>query len=138
MSLTIIQTLSIYIIPLIFAITLHEAAHAFVAYRYGDNTAKTHGRLSLNPRHHIDLIGTIIFPLISIILGTLSSGLSFIFGWAKPVPINFAKLQNPKSNLFWIALAGPTSNLAMALIWALVYKFSLDKIYSDIFLFFTI
>lgn len=104
---------------MVFAITLHEAAHAYVANKYGDNTACFLGRLSLNPIRHIDLLGTVLFPLIGIILG------GFIFGWAKPVPINFSKLHNPKSNLFWIACAGPAANFAQALIWALVLKLSL-------------
>lgn len=121
-NLSIVQTVAVYIIPLIFAITLHEAAHAFVAHKYGDNTAKLLGRLSLNPMHHIDPFGTVIFPLISIVLGAMSGGAGFIFGWAKPVPINFSKLKSPKKDLLWIALAGPLSNLAMALIWGLLLK----------------
>lgn len=124
-GLSVIQTLAVYIIPLIFAITLHEAAHAYVAHKYGDNTAKLYGRLSLNPLQHIDPIGTVLFPLISIVLGSMAGGIGFIFGWAKPVPINFSKLQRPKEDLRWIALAGPSANLAMALIWALVLKASL-------------
>ncbi len=119
-----IQTIAVYILPLIFAITLHEAAHAFAAYRFGDNTAQQSGRLSFNPIKHIELFGTIIFPMISIVLGSMSGGLGFIFGWAKPVPINYSKLSNPKQNLLWIALAGPLANLIMAFIWALILKFS--------------
>lgn len=118
LGLSIIQKIAVYAIPMIFAITLHEAAHAYVANRHGDNTAKLMGRLSLNPLPHIDPLGTILFPLIGIVLG------GFIFGWAKPVPINFARLHNPKKDLFWIAIAGPVANLAMALIWALVLKLS--------------
>jgi Zn-dependent protease len=121
-NLSIVQTVAVYIIPLIFAITLHEAAHAFVAHKYGDNTAKLLGRLSLNPMHHVDPFGTVVFPLISIVLGAMSGGAGFIFGWAKPVPINFSKLKSPKKDLLWIALAGPLSNLAMALIWGLLLK----------------
>ena len=79
-NLSIVQTVAVYIIPLIFAITLHEAAHAFVAHKYGDNTAKLLGRLSLNPMHHIDPFGTVVFPLISIVLGAMSGGAGFIFG----------------------------------------------------------
>ena len=119
LGLSIIQKIAVYAIPMIFAITLHEAAHAYVANRHGDNTAKLMGRLSLNPLPHIDPLGTILFPLIGIVLG------GFIFGWAKPVPINFARLHNPKKDLFWIAIAGPVANLAMALVWALVLKLSL-------------
>lgn len=103
---------------MIFAITLHEAAHAFMSYKYGDDTAKILGRLSLNPMRHIDMLGTIIFPLIGIFMG------GFIFGWAKPVPINFNRLHSPKKNLFWIAFAGPAANLVMALLWALMLKLS--------------
>lgn len=125
MGLSIIQTIAVYIIPLVFAITFHEAAHAYTAYKHGDNTAKLYGRLSLNPLHHIDPIGTVAFPLISIVLGSLAGGVGFIFGWAKPVPINYAKLHNPKKDLRFIALAGPAANLAMALIWALILKGSL-------------
>ena len=123
-NLSVIQTIAVYIIPLIFAITLHEAAHAYAANKYGDNTAKMYGRLSLNPMVHIEPFGTIIFPLISIVLGAMSGGLGFIFGWAKPVPINYSKLHNPKRDLLWVALAGPLANLAMALIWALILKAS--------------
>lgn len=118
-SLSIVQKIAVYIIPLIFAITLHEAAHAYVAKKYGDNTASMMGRLSLNPIRHIDPIGTLLFPLIGIILG------GFIFGWAKPVPINFSRLHHPKRDILWVALAGPLANFAMALIWALVLKGSI-------------
>ncbi|MEN9945633.1 MAG: hypothetical protein RLZZ293_19 [Pseudomonadota bacterium] len=124
-NLSIVQTIAVSLLPLIFAITIHEAAHAFVANKYGDNTAKQLGRLSLNPLHHIDLLGTIIFPLVSIVLGAISGGLGFIFGWAKPVPINFAKLHSPKQNLLWIAMAGPISNLIMAVLWAIILKSSI-------------
>ena len=118
MDLSTVQKIAVYVIPLIFAITLHEAAHAFMAKKYGDNTSYFLGRLSLNPIRHIDPVGTIIFPIIGIIVG------GFIFGWAKPVPIDFSKLKHPKQDIFWIALAGPLANLAMALIWALLLKLS--------------
>lgn len=124
--LSTIQTVAVYLLPLIFAITLHEAAHAFVAHKYGDNTAKQLGRLSLNPLHHIDPMGTVLFPMISIVLGAMSGvGAGIIFGWAKPIRIDFRKLHNPKKNLLWIALAGPLANLAMALIWGLTLKGSM-------------
>lgn len=124
-NLTLVQTIAVYILPLIFAITIHEAAHAYMANKYGDNTAKQLGRLSLNPLNHIDPLGTVVFPLISIVLGTMAGGAGIIFGWAKPVPINFGRLNNPKKDLLWVALAGPLSNLAMALIWALIFKLSI-------------
>ncbi len=117
-GLSVIQKIAVYAIPLIFAITFHEAAHAYVANRHGDNTAKMMGRLSLNPLHHIDPIGTILFPLIGILFG------GFIFGWAKPVPINFGRLHNPKRDILWVALAGPLANFTMALIWAIFLKLS--------------
>ncbi len=117
-GLSVIQKIAVYAIPLIFAITFHEAAHAYVANRHGDNTAKIMGRLSLNPLHHIDPIGTILFPLIGILFG------GFIFGWAKPVPINFGRLHNPKRDILWVALAGPLANFTMALIWAIFLKLS--------------
>ena len=117
-GLSVIQKIVVYAIPLIFAITVHEAAHAYMANKRGDSTARLLGRLSLNPINHIDLFGTILFPLIGIVLG------GFIFGWAKPVPINFSKLYNPKRDLFWVALAGPLANFAMALAWALCLKTS--------------
>ena len=118
-DLSTIQKVAVYIIPLIFAITVHESAHAYVADKYGDNTARFLGRLSLNPIKHIDPIGTLLFPMIGLIFG------GFIFGWAKPVPINYNQLHNPKRDILWIALAGPASNFAMALIWALIFKLSL-------------
>lgn len=120
-NLSTIQTIAIYILPLIFAITIHEAAHAYTANKFGDNTAKLSGRLSLNPINHIHPLGTIVFPLISIVMGSMIGG-GLIFGWAKPVPINFGKLNQPKKDLFWVASAGPLSNLVMALMWALAMK----------------
>ena len=117
-GLSVIQKIAVYAIPLIFAITFHEAAHAYIANRHGDNTAKMMGRLSLNPLHHIDPIGTILFPLIGLLFG------GFIFGWAKPVPINFGRLHDPKRDMLWVALAGPLANFAMALVWAILLKLS--------------
>jgi Zn-dependent protease len=111
-----IQAAAIYALPIIFAITFHEAAHGYVAKYFGDMTAYMQGRVSLNPMHHIDPIGTIIIPLVSLALG------GFLFGWAKPVPVNFGALRNPKKDMLWVALAGPMSNLAMALAWALLLK----------------
>ena len=103
-------------IPLIFAITLHEAAHGYVAKMFGDNTAYMLGRVTLNPAKHIDPVGTIAFPLISMIVGGI------LFGWAKPVPVNFGNLRNPKRDMLWVAAAGPGSNLVQALAWGAVAK----------------
>ena len=111
-----IQAAAIYAIPIIFAITFHEAAHGYVAKHFGDMTAYMQGRVSLNPFHHIDPIGTIVIPLVSLALG------GFLFGWAKPVPINFGALRNPKKDMLWVAIAGPGSNLIMALFWAFMLK----------------
>ena len=109
-----LPTIIAYAIPIIFAITVHEAAHGYAAKYFGDLTAQYLGRISLNPLKHIDPIGTIILPAL-----LASSG--FIFGWAKPVPVNFSNLRNPKKNMMWVALAGPFSNLLMAIFWAFIY-----------------
>jgi Zn-dependent protease len=112
----IIQTIAIYALPVIFAITLHEAAHAYAAKYFGDLTAYSQGRMSLNPVRHIDPFGTILIPLL---LALLSS--PFIFGYAKPVPVDFSRLRNPKKQMAWVALAGPLANLLMAFLWMLSY-----------------
>ena len=103
-------------IPLVLAITLHEAAHGYVARMFGDNTAYMMGRVTLNPAKHIDPVGTIVFPLASMALGGI------LFGWAKPVPVNFANLRSPKRDMLWVAAAGPGSNAVQGLIWACVAK----------------
>jgi len=119
-EITIIQAIAIYILPVIFAVTVHEAAHGFVANYYGDKTAKMLGRLTLNPIKHIDPIGTIIVPLLLITMHA-----SFLFGWAKPVPVTARNLKNPRRDLAIISLAGPLSNLLMAIIWAAIAKLAL-------------
>ena len=109
----LIQTVAIYALPVIFAITVHEAAHGYAARYFGDNTAWALGRVTLNPAKHIDPIGTIVMPLL---LYFATSG-AFVFGYAKPVPVRFGNLRNPKRDMVWVALAGPGSNLAMAMAW---------------------
>jgi Zn-dependent protease len=110
-----IQMIALFAIPAIFAITLHEAAHGYAARHFGDPTAFLAGRISLNPIRHIDPVGTLLIPAL-ILLG---SGGKFAFGWAKPVPVNFGKLRNPKRDMLWVAAAGPGANLMMAVLWAL-------------------
>ena len=117
----LIQNIALGAIPVLFAITLHEAAHGYVARHFGDMTAYNAGRISLNPLRHIDPVGTIFLPLL---MYWATSG-SFVFGWAKPVPVNFAALRRPKQDMLWVAIAGPASNLAMALGWAFLYKMGL-------------
>lgn len=116
----IIQKIAVFAIPAIFAITLHEAAHAFAARHFGDNTAYILGRMTLNPIKHIDPIWTIVVPLATLLLS------GFIFGAAKPVPVNFGALRNPKRDSIWVAAAGPLANLVMILIWAIVAKVAIS------------
>ena len=111
----LIQTIALYALPVLFAITVHEAAHGYAARHFGDDTAYLQGRMTLNPFKHIDLVGTIAMPLL---LYFATSG-AFLFGYAKPVPVNFAALRNPKRDMVWVALAGPASNFAQAILWAL-------------------
>jgi Zn-dependent protease len=113
----LIQTVSVYAIPVIFAITLHEAAHGYAAKYFGDRTAYMMGRVTLNPFSHIHLIGTILLPL----LLYFSTGGALLFGYAKPVPVNFGNLRHPKRDMVWVALAGPASNLLQAIVWALLF-----------------
>jgi len=117
----LVQTVAIYALPVLFAITLHEAAHGYVARHFGDMTAFAQGRISLNPVRHVDIIGTVVVPLAILLL----SGGRFLFGWAKPVPVNYSALRSPKRDMLWVAAAGPASNLAMAIGWAVLLKLAL-------------
>lgn len=112
----IIQTVAIYALPVLFAITVHEAAHGYAARHFGDNTAWSQGRVTLNPARHIDPVGTILMPLILY----FATGGSFLFGYARPVPVNFGRLRNPKRDMIWVALAGPGSNFLQALAWGVL------------------
>jgi len=112
----LIRAFTVYVIPILFGITVHEVAHGWMARRFGDRTAEILGRLTLNPIKHIDPIGTVVVPLL-----TFWSG-GFLFGWAKPVPINPRSLRNPKRDMIAVALAGPGANLLMAIGWALLYQ----------------
>ena len=112
----LIQTILIYALPVLFAITVHEAAHGYAARHYGDHTAERLGRITLNPLKHIDPVGTIVMPLV---LYIATSG-AFLFGYAKPVPVNFGNLRNPKRDMVWVALAGPASNFFQAVFWKLL------------------
>ena len=113
----LVQTVLIYALPVLFAITIHEAAHGYVARALGDNTAYMLGRVTLNPIKHIDPVGTILMPLM---LYFATSG-AFLFGYAKPVPVNFAQLRRPKRDMVWVALAGPASNFIQAILWAVAF-----------------
>ncbi len=122
----LVQTISIYALPVIFGITLHEAAHGYVARHCGDTTAYVLGRVSLNPLRHIDPVGTIIVPLVILLVTSWGAGQGMLFGWAKPVPVNYHALRKPKRDMMWVAAAGPAANLAMALGWALAAKLALE------------
>jgi len=123
----LIRNIAVYALPVLFAITLHEAAHAYAAKYFGDNTAYAAGRMSLNPINHIDPFGTVVIP----VLLYLTTG--FVFGYAKPVPIDFARLRHPKRDMAWVALAGPGANFVMALMWlvfaALLVFFQVNEPY---------
>jgi Zn-dependent protease len=119
---SLVQTVAIYALPVLFAITLHEAAHGYVARHFGDMTAHAQGRISLNPLRHIDMVGTLLVPALILVTSKLAGGSGFLFGWAKPVPVNYSALRSPKRNMLWVAAAGPAANLAMALGWALIFK----------------
>jgi Zn-dependent protease len=113
----LVQTVLIFALPVLFAITIHEAAHGYVARHFGDDTAYVLGRVTLNPLKHVDPIGTILMPLVLY----FATGGAFLFGYAKPVPVNFGHLRRPKRDMVWVALAGPASNFAQAILWALAY-----------------
>lgn len=115
-SLSVIQQFSVWIIPVLFAITVHETAHGYIASKLGDNSAKMMGRLTLNPLKHIDPVGTILVPAAMFFLS------GFVFGWAKPVPVNFSALKSPRRDMALVAIAGPASNFLMAIAWTLILK----------------
>ena len=125
MDASFIQKITVYAIPLIFAITLHEAAHAFAARYFGDATAYMLGRMTLNPLKHIDPIWTILVPIVTLLFTP------FVFGAAKPVPVNFGGLRNPKRDMIWVAAAGPLANLTMMIIWAVMGKIAISLPESD-------
>ena len=120
---TLVQTVAIYALPVLFAITLHEAAHGYVARQFGDLTAHAEGRISANPLRHIDWLGTVVVPLLVLYF----SSWKFVFGWAKPVPVNYSALQSPRrTTMGLVAAAGPAANLIMLLAWGVVLRFSVD------------
>ena len=116
-DLTMVQKIVVWLLPVVFAITVHEVAHGWVAKKFGDNTADRQGRLTLNPLNHIDLVGTVLLPGI-----LLLSGAGFIFGWARPVPVDPRNFKSPRKDMMYVAMAGPISNLLMALGWAIVAR----------------
>jgi Zn-dependent protease len=126
----LIQAISISALPVIFAITLHEAAHGYAAWYFGDTTARAAGRISLNPLRHIDPIGTLLVPGAILVLSYLTAGSALLFGWAKPVPVNFGRLRRPKRDMVWVAAAGPLVNLLMALGWAALLKLAMVLPYT--------
>lgn len=129
MDITIFEKIISFTIPILFAVTVHEVAHGWVAYQYGDPTAYQQGRLTLNPIKHIDPIGTVLVPTMM----ALTTG--FIFGWAKPVPVDYRRLKDPKRSMIMVAAAGPASNLIMAFLWGIVFK-TADVWASDAIAFF--
>lgn len=122
-NLTTIQLIAVWILPVLFAITLHEVAHGWMALRFGDKTALMMGRLTVNPLKHIDPVGTILVPLVIFLTTKISGYPPFIFGWAKPVPVTYENLRKPKRDMAFVAVAGPLANLVMAFFWAGIAKF---------------
>ncbi len=121
-ELNLIQQVIIAAPPILLAITLHEVAHGRVALRLGDPTARDLGRLSLNPLRHVDPVGTVLVPLLMLLSSKLLLGTGLLFGWAKPVPVDFRRLRNPRRDMAFVALAGPMSNIVMAICWASIFK----------------
>lgn len=119
---SLMQTIAVYAIPVLLAITLHEAAHGYVARLFGDPTATLAGRVTLNPLRHIDAMGTVVVPTLILVASKLFGGSGMLFGWAKPVPVNFGNLRKPKRDMLWVAAAGPGANLAMAVAWAISWR----------------
>ncbi len=130
----IIKNIAVYALPILFAITLHEAAHGYTARHFRDDTAAKLGRLSLNPANHIDPFGTIVLPLVMFIISKIGGGF-FLFGYAKPVPVDFGKLRNPKRDMIWVAFAGPAANYLMAVFWTILgvlfTKFQVHKFFVE-------
>jgi Zn-dependent protease len=124
-----LETIVLWVVPVVFAITLHEAAHGYVARHFGDPTAEALGRITLNPLRHIDPIGTVLVPAMLY----LTAGPQFVFGWAKPVPVNFGNLRHPKRDMLWVAAAGPFANFAMAFLWMLALRLAIgdDAVTSE-------
>ncbi len=122
---SLISTLAIWALPVLLAITLHEAAHGYVARHFGDPTAEMAGRISLNPLRHIDPVGTVLVPGLILAVSSLLGTSGMLFGWAKPVPVSFGRLRNPKADMLWVAAAGPFANLVMALMWAVLMRVAL-------------
>ncbi|GAA4332000.1 site-2 protease family protein [Pigmentiphaga soli] len=132
---SVIQTIAVYAIPLIFAITLHEAAHGYVARMFGDPTAQLAGRVTLNPVRHIDPVGTLLVPILILLAAKLMGVGGLLFGWAKPVPVDFGRLRHPKRDMLWVAAAGPGVNLLMAIMWAIGLKLMIESgVQEDFFL----
>ena len=122
---SLISALAIWALPVLLAITLHEAAHGYVARHFGDPTADQAGRITLNPLRHIDPVGTLLVPASILALSSLFGAGGILFGWTKPVPVNFSRLRNPKADMLWVAAAGPFTNLIMALGWAILFRIAL-------------